>query len=301
MFGETHSIQTMEKAAILKYQNMPQKLYKYRAINKHTWDALKNDVLYVEKTSLQNDLREANIVLTNEAEASVYQRLYDNMKSEYGLPDAVIRDSNDFISVANQTYKRNISNSDAVPDFKDTPLYKSLKIVLEVSISHLMNDINTQGREMYSICSFSAVNDNDLMWAHYGGSCAGCCIEYDFKKLGSSQEDVQLMFPVLYVDDNRVFVNYYDPEKGLDGSVGMFAATLKNAYWSYEKEWRRLYLGTEGGRVHSMPVPDAIYLGERIDKNNKRMMIGLCETREIKLFQMYYNQIRDKICFDPIF
>lgn len=295
MFGPNHTFESMTEAAKLKFFNMPDKLYKYRAFNDHTWESLKNDTLYVQVTSKQNDLKEANIFITPEAEASVWQHLYDGLRQDYGLPEATVRSLPDVFERMNVRYGKQLEADLANPDSMISLVAKEVLRQMDISFTALMEEVRKSAREMFSICSFSAVMDNNLMWGHYAASNEGCCIEYDFKQLGSEHPHNALMFPVIYVDDNRVYVNHYNPEEGVDRSAGMFAATLKDQEWKYEHEWRRLFLAKDGGKVHKMVKPSAVYMGARIADENKDRLIDLCKSRGITLYQTKYDQHKNQI------
>ena len=299
MFGPDHDYETMTQAAKLKFEHMPTQLFKYRSLNsQHTWEALESDTLYVDKTSNQNDKREANIILTRDAEISVQQVVYGNVLKSYGLPlpSTPLSGTEEFMKYVTELFRKRSMINDG-PNLIGTSNYQTLKQSLDRAFDVFMDDIRKSVRQMYSICCFSAVNDDDLMWAHYADSTKGCCIEYPFKALGSAHPDVACMFPAIYVEDNRVYMNRYDPEKGADGSVCMFAATLKTSQWAYEKEWRRLYLATDGGKTQSMPEPSAIYMGQDISPEHKKKILELCERRRIKAYQMKYDQSSDRIIF----
>ena len=296
MFGPKHTFDTMTEAAKLKFQHMPEKLYKYRSFNDYTWDALETDTLFVNLTSKQNDKREANIIVTHEAEVSVLQQMYDDLRIKYGLPSTSIENPEEFVMVVHDHFRtKALLKGQVEADLSKMPIFDTIKEDLIRSFNEFMSGVRRNVREMYSICCFSASNNNDLMWAHYAESFSGCCIEYPFKSLGSDHLHVALMFPAIYVNDNRVYMNYYNPEAGLDGALGMFAATLKQNKWAYEEEWRRLYTAADGGKTHSMIKPTAVYMGENIKTSDKQKLTELCNRRGIELYQMVYDQTSDSI------
>ena len=296
MFGAEHTYTTVTEGLKLKYEHLPDKLFKYRVLNDHTWDDLSNDTLFVRKTSVQNDTREANIILTPDAETSIRQQLYDDLTRRYGLPRTMVKNADDVVLAINDYFKRFVIDGDAIEkEFMKTQQYESLRKQIDESFKAFICSIKNNSRETYSICSFSSVNNSNLMWGYYADGHKGCCIEYNFKELRSDALDVALMFPVLYTEDNRVYLNKYEIDKGVDGSLAMFAATLKNKEWEHEKEWRRLYLGTESGKLQKMPKPTAVYMGERINQENRAKLVELCKEREIKLFQTRYDQSSDSI------
>lgn len=81
----------------------------------------------------------------------------------------------------------------------------------------------------YNICSFSATNDNVLMWAHYADSFRGVCIEIELPV------DHPNLYKVEYVD-NKSSLEVVEPKDLL---------RYKMADWAYEREFRII---TEGER-----------------------------------------------------
>lgn len=105
MFGAEHTYTTVTEGLKLKYDHLPDKLFKYRVLNDHTWDALSNDTLFVRKTSVQNDTREANIILTPDAETSIRQQLYDDLTRRYGFPRTMVKNADDVVLAINDYFK----------------------------------------------------------------------------------------------------------------------------------------------------------------------------------------------------
>lgn len=134
MYGPDHTYATVTEGAKLKYNHLPEKLFKYRALNDHTWDDLSNDTLFVRKTSVQNDTREANIILTPTAEASIWQQLYNDLTKTYGLPRTIVKNADDVLLAINESFKRLVLDGDAIEkEFMKTPQYKSLRKQIDES------------------------------------------------------------------------------------------------------------------------------------------------------------------------
>lgn len=284
MFGKDRTIETMEKAALLKFQHMPNRLYKYRQMEERYIDSFKKGVLFAATVAKMNDFDEANLVFSENAKAKIWQRTYDSLRKEYGLPEAAISSSDEFINYV-ETYYRNKSDSNKV-----FPKY-ILNILKDWALSEfnrMIDNTRDEYKKAYNICSFSANNRIERMWERYANNGTGFCIEYDFKSAGLSDENVQLMLPVIYREDNTVLINDIDE---VNGSLSMYAFSLKNdSEWGYECEWRRFYLHNTDLDPQKMPIPTAVYLGERVkDDSNKERLIDNCRENEIPVFQMRSN------------
>ena len=287
MFGEDNSIDTYAKAAVLKFEHMPKHLYKYRTFCDSHKSALKRGVLYFSLTGSLNDVKEANICITAKAEIERLQRIYNEMRVIHGFPQTEITSWDQMIYIINDFYKQRAEINKGF-DVLSQPEFQTFLKGVEDKRKEMIAKTIKDSRNMYSVCSFSASNDINQMWAHYSDSHQGFCIEYDFKSLGIDDMLTSLLFPVLYKDDNRVFINSYNE---IDGNVGLAAATLKDRKeWGYEKEWRLVHGAKEHHTPQVMPKPTGIYLGENVKDENKKLMKEYCYENNIPLYQMKYNQ-----------
>ena len=94
MFGKNHSIKSMNEAAEIKFQHMPDALYKFRSFTENHLAALQHDCLYSSGIDFLNDVREAPITLLAEKlKRRALQNAYDEArKNNPYLPRATIRD-----------------------------------------------------------------------------------------------------------------------------------------------------------------------------------------------------------------
>lgn len=123
----------------------------------------------------------------------------------------------------------------------------------------------------YVVC-LSTKKDSILMWSHYADSQKGICIEYDFNQWNIESLQRKILFPVLYTDEPVNTSDLFDKEAHniskypVDEAV-LCAAINKASVWSYENEWRMVYVMlTPDSKNPRMSVdvsvqPTAIYLG----------------------------------------
>lgn len=282
---------TLAEAAILKYTHIPKRLYKYRTFCQNHVTALERGVLYFTATSHLNDIKEANIVLSDQAKIDYFQTIFNDIQGEYDLPEAKVTNLKEMLDFLNSYFKEHSNKKDL--DFSKSEEYKELEKELEEQQAEKMNNILQANRNMYSVCSFSAANDINNMWALYAQDHQGYCIEYDFKSLGEDSLFTALLFPVIYAEDNRLIVNDINR---LNGNTGLLAATLKNKNeWGYEQEWRLVHDVKEHGTPQPMPKPTGIYLGVRTCEKDETIMKDYCYKNTIPMYKMIYNQNTDRI------
>ncbi len=93
---------------------------------------------------------------------------------------------------------------------------------------------NPSNLQNIGISSFSEINDELLLWAHYANNYRGFCIEFDPKKLSFFPERNNTKYsldPVLY------FEEFIEVEEAKKYSL-QYLLTAKANRWEYEKEWR---------------------------------------------------------------
>jgi hypothetical protein len=181
----------------------------------------------------------------------------------------------------------------APPDRKATLIEAAKELRKDPSIAdRIQRMIDSQ-----SVCSFSILPDNALMWAHYADAHRGFCLGFDPKLIRERiDEGFDNVIPcaVLYTDGNpfsptlHMFVNAvyasYPPAKPSTYSLYRFVATsavsTKSLAWSYEKEFR--YVRIKGRGVVKFP-PIAlveVVLGCNMYDRDRKTLLNLLKTRE---------------------
>ncbi|MGI4804893.1 MAG: DUF2971 domain-containing protein [Janthinobacterium lividum] len=119
------------------------------------------------------------------------------------------------------------------------------------------------------ITCFSEINDNLLMWSHYGKSHTGICIGFDVVKLYESikvkHQFDKLFIKVRYETEFQMMNFFDDTEKAVINWV-----RTKSFDWNYEKEVRitlsNLKFNSDG--LYILPIDKNcikhVYLGSRI-------------------------------------
>lgn len=152
----------------------------------------------------------------------------------------------------------------------------------------LKNSIDTvlAFREKSGIYSLSKVNDDELLWSHYGESHKGFCIEYDYEKLfafeereGSLKVDVaySLNIPVLELEDLN------NKQQFIQKVIGS-----KSVKWEYEQE-NRILTTQFGLHEYDFRAVKGIYFGLRMSCEKKIELMKRLQGREIKYYQMKHQ------------
>lgn len=158
------------------------------------------------------------------------------------------------------------------------------------SLESLLSFTDTAG--IYSL-STSVVEE--LLWAHYGFSHQGFCIEYDLEQLIEFEKndykkivvDYANSQPILSVDDLNELAN---------GSFLKKMFGVKSSSWQYENEIR-VITSQSGQHEYDFRAVKAIYFGLRMcDEHKDRLMYAL-RGRGIEYQQISLKEKSYQLCF----
>jgi hypothetical protein len=114
------------------------------------------------------------------------------------------------------------------------------------------------------ICSFSEVNDNAPMWAHYADDFKGICIAYNLPTLLDAVEQNAAFVRVFY-KETVPSVSQPSPEEA------KMILSYKNYGWRYEREWRMF--GSLGKVSYAQSeCVTRVYLGSRMTDQNRNLV-----------------------------
>lgn len=142
----------------------------------------------------------------------------------------------------------------------------------------------------------SESNDSILMWSHYADSHKGFCIGY----IGNEVFDYNKnnLFPVFYSEANP---QISDSALGFD-NAGLYAILRKDKQWKYEKEWRIIIETKQvnGGENLLLPKAKAIYLGARMNMEDKKHVISIGESKNMDIYESVLDTYRGKLVFKRV-
>lgn len=182
----------------------------------------------------------------------------------------------------------------------------------------LMNKISN-GLHDFGVFCLSEVNDNILMWSHYGEEHKGFCIE--FEDLESHLETESSLIPVNYIEEFQdlndpaplisLYVEMFSNFKGLDEEswkrkseslakeviskeerdLGIAVLGNKFVDWKYEREIR-IISNTKGPLTYHSRAIKSIIFGLRMSDSDKRTIRNICDTEKLK--HVTFKQARKK-------
>ncbi len=140
-------------------------------------------------------------------------------------------------------------------------------------------------REEVGIYSLSKTFNDELLWAHYGDSHKGFCIEYDEVKLFDTFSNENLYtFPVKYSN--------IPPQIGLNDIINNDVLKIvkklsgtKSKSWKYENEVR-IIRDKPGKQVYNHKALTSIIFGVNMEHAKKDKIITKFSDRGINFYQM---------------
>lgn len=182
---------------------------------------------------------------------------------------------------------------------------EDVKESIEIAKTKFIEEVLPQIKSIRNnalVSCFSKKSNSILMWGHYGDKHTGVCIgferpENDFYDVIYSKKRTK--FPLydlsciissyILTDENFDINNKNIIKKGLQSFL------TKSIDWAYEKEVRCLFLMKssdqftsieEGKYLYIMPTSiTEIYLGCKIDKDNKENITRIAKEKNIKVYQ----------------
>lgn len=209
--------------------------------------------------------------------------------------------------------KFNINQKEQIKNSKN-PYLETMKFIYEtdsninreISFNEFNNDLsniflsisddifkkkNITSKENTYLTCFSENHDIKLMWAHYTDNNKGICIKYNIKDY---EYLMHVCYPIKY-EDGYDYTEELSNFKEHVYKLAFDPYLRKETDWSYEKEWRLLFnhkiflrnvLKIGDKYFLKLPKPSAVFLGKRINSENKRKIFDICKKREISLYQM---------------
>lgn len=215
-----------------KVTSRPKRLYKYEAFSERSLQNLKAQVIFFGSPKNFNDP-------------------YD-----CALTPVITPPSDAEIELVRASLLNNLNSSE-----KNAVLRSAHPEDLRKMLMHTSEDALTLARKDFvhrGISCFSEVNDELLMWSHYGGKYKGFCLEFD-----TSHQPFEKMRKVKYSTEMpRIDVATLLIRRDFEAVMELFST--KSTSWRYEQEWRVLH--AEAGTSYHYPAEclTGIYFGPEI-------------------------------------
>jgi hypothetical protein len=236
-------------------------VYKYRAVNSYSISILQNHELYFASPKQLNDPHDCQINVI-----------------------AALKEAISNFDLTKAPHDRRETINQVAEELKN-------ESVISKKIQQLIDE--------RSICSFSILSDNPLMWAHYADSHRGFCLGFDPKLLEEyTIGGFDNIYPhaVVYTDGNpfnatlqRFVDSFYEsyPSRKRPSTRSLWrffiedAVGSKSLSWSYEKEFR--FIRIEGGCGVVKFIPDAlveVVLGCNMFNQDRKAIIDMLKAKE---------------------
>ena len=308
--------------------NLPERLFKFRACTEYSLDAFEKDELWLSKASLFNDLHDSLFFFDKTGILDSIEAMFSSgealsmIKSiaQSQISNPVMRELIDRILASFDAQRLNDIALQSMPSFN-------------VFLDQCFRTAKDGIRENTKMVCLSESIKSPLMWAHYADNNKGFALGYDFRNNEISQcsncpnrscGDIKLatIYPVIYSDkrfDATSFgqwhvLQYLNAQMGLptertysDSFLFVKAALHKSNDWAYENEWR-ITCSTPNQLMESKdryPIkkrPVAIYFGRQIPDIYRKMLMHIADEKGIARYQMYVKDYSAKyeLDFEPV-
>lgn len=270
-------------------------IYRYRACNPNSIDALKNDRLYFSTPSYFNDPFDSVIYVDEEKLlCSILRDIDDGMVSYL---DSVADASARYITSDNKQQILKLTQSTNIRA-------QFLKNIMQ-TIDGTKDKLLTNSK---AIC-FSEDYLSMLMWSHYADYHKGFVLAYRKSELHHAscfdKNDIEIsttlkLGKIRYrhqMTDFGEFFYEYLPKKLKGFPTSLYTRFLtemifsKTSEWSYEKEWRLCSIpedySTENPVCYAAIRPYCIFLGAKMPAKQKWELFNIAKKMNIAVFEVW--------------
>jgi hypothetical protein len=285
----------MEQAFLLKYGNLPSRIYKYRKVDEYSKQNLREGTVWLADPESLNDPYDcAHLVDHTRMEQELFRSPSKEMMDRF--PKEVLESG--LLNLMKSSADPKGMFIDAMLASKPEDVRKSAKQALlsamEEMYEGMARSFIAKIKSAFKLCSFSERVDSTLMWAHYADYHKGFCIEYDIKSLEPDYYVSRFMYPVVYSDrlfdltehfvrgvNNPEFNNLFPNQVGLH----------KASDWEYEKEWRLLFSNgiLDKPQAYPMPRPKMVYVGSHITPEHQKDLVEICREINVPIMKMKHS------------
>lgn len=252
------------------FTKKPSRLYKYSAFSAQNLENLKNQTIYFSSSRGFNDPYDCSVTPTIEipSDSDV-----SRIKNRY-LADPLIN-----------TAARDELQRVTVEQMRELFLRSAAKLAIEK-----VNEFS----EKRGVSCFSESNDDLLMWAHYGGTYKGFCLEFNTEYFPSIRQ-------VRYSE----CLPSFNPMPILNGEIHlddfMSAFATKSLSWAYEKEWRAFHDKVGTAYCYPAQALTGIYFGPEMSEAALEIVCLILQSQNetVKFFKGARSTNQFKVDFEP--
>lgn len=288
------NIFNIEEAQILKNQNIPSKLYKYRPVNKYSLNNLEEDTVWLNSPNDYNDPYEfyENIdfkVLNKAITKKHIDKLLEMITSKIQVNQKIIEKAKESHNPI-ETIGKALMKGNQYSDLKIDAFFNFISEYMAKNDQRLISEKLEFIQDSMKVSSFCEENNQLLMWSHYSDSHRGFCIEYDISRWNQSDLRRRILFPILYQDE--VYNSTPHLLKSINSSewnnlYPLLSGSTKSKKWEYEKEWRFIinYGASFPRQNYPMNCQTKVFLGHRISEKHKNEITEICKKKNLPVFQ----------------
>lgn len=175
----------------------------------------------------------------------------------------------------------------------ETTSVESLRAMFLRSAHGVIKDARDNFLNLSGVTCFSEVNDDLLMWSHYGGRYKGICLEFDTRiEPFDRVTQVRYLNKLPEIDVAHLLVTHeFNPV------VELFCAKSKS--WAYEREWRALHKVAGTGYVYRAEALSGVYFGPDIDDQSLEIvcLVLAGQNETVKLYKGSRSDTEFKVNF----
>lgn len=255
-------------------KTIPDKLYRFRSVNKDNIISFSSDEIYLNFPSNYNDPSDCMLHVD---------------------PEKVV----EVIFADSSLDENTVSGNEFIPS---QDYIKSMKAA-DYGI-----DTIQRVREGVKVACFSEDVISPLMWSHYADSHRGFALRYDVKSFNSCNSDDCEYAQYCHSSSIPLFPVYYKNKRpdttpyacacalgvkndiiGIDDyyPIPLLPLIQKGKDWAYEKEWRYICRNINNQSIEFKP--DAIYFGDQMNPRDKKHLAKIAVSKGIEMYDMYID------------
>lgn len=282
-------LENIKKSHIIRNNNIPKSLYKFRSVNEYSLDNLSNSTLYLSIAKTFNDPYDSAINF----DPQVF--FLDNTVfiDKLGIPEEeskrILLDKDPFKEII----KFSLRNSEYSEEKADL-LYSFITERRKEVCKDQLLKFNESIQSSYKICSLSERLDSLPLWAHYAENHKGFVMEYDFNSLDENDIALNCLWPVYYTGVFEASGLFKKPKEGknINNLYAVLAALHKAPDWAYESEWRLVCPDSPSEKGMNFKAPlKAVYLGSKLEDDDEfkklSKVLKCAEIANIPVFRMH--------------
>lgn len=258
---------------------LPDKLYKYRKVNRHTYRIFTHNELYFPSPKKFNDPFDCKV------DFSLNRHCCDK---DIKIHLEKAKQSNSAIDVEKEYNNAKRNKSDFLKYLKST-----------------VSDLQAELWKNLGVMALSTKRDDILMWSHYGDEHKGICIEFDRALLEKTISKCGLMDRVRYTQDYLSFNKFNNAMPGhseINQKKAFDAFVLrKSIHWEYEQEIRAIINVVVAGK-NTLKIPHdlitGVIFGCKMDDTDKVCMENRFKKLNKKISLYYAKEDENTFTLD---